>query len=381
MAGGGGKQEGGANTEAAAFVFCVLVLLALLVLWFYARPVILYPSFAMNAAAIWIIEHTIGIGEVGREAKSFVLSIFDGRRNPWDSVSLEQFYNVRTLVGMQVRVPIAIAVCGLAALVVFRMKGHGYTRTFSLAGGKGKALGLAHYQASRWRTATASATFDPDGRHKDIKPAATPLEWLRDNKIEYENSMLDRDACEAAFAQQLGKPWHSLKRATLLHRTVAILIGLHYLRRKEALPEREKINIAWSNGQDGTKAMQELSNKYLGDKKLVETIEEILGKHAYVQTGLYSLLDKARARAGVLASSDFLWLRWTDRTLHYTLNNCGRRRFHTEAAGVVCHFFAENVMGRPLPEPHVEEAVNGVEDYLAEQGIMSLSEFFRQHGD
>lgn len=384
---GANKQEGGANTEAAAFVLCVLVVLALFLLWNYARPVILYPAFAMNAAAIWIIEHTRGLGEVGREAKAFVTSIFDGRRDPWDSVTLEQFFSVRDLVGRQVRLPIALVIGGLALLVLFKMKGHGYSRTFSLAGGKGKAMGLAQYQATRWRTATASATFDPDGRHKDIKPAATPLEWLRDNGVEYENSILDRDACEAAFAKQLGKPWHGLKRASLLHQTIAILIGLHYLRRKEALPEREKINIAWANGQDGTKAMQELVERYVGsggepkDRKLAETIEEIMGKHAYVHTGLFSFLDKARARAGVLASSDFLWLRWTDRTLHYTLNNCGRRRFHTEAAGVVCHYFAEHVTGRPLPEPHVEEAVNGIEDYLAEQGLMSLTEFFRQYGD
>src|SRR5690606_15157192 len=111
----------------------------------------------------------------------------------------------------------------------------------------------------------------------------------------------------------------------------------------------------WSNGQDGTKAMKSLVERYVGsgtepkDRMLAEAVEEVMSRHAYVHTGLYSFLDKARARAGVLASSDFLWLRWTDRTLHYALNNCGRRRFHTEGAGVVCHFFAETVIGGPLP--------------------------------
>lgn len=384
---GGKQQEGGANTEAAAFVFCALVLLALYLLWTFARPVILYPSFALNIAQIWIIETVKGLGPAGQEVKNFVWSIFDGRRSPWDGVSLEQFGTVRNLVGQQTRIFITVIIAGLAAMVMFKMKGHGYARKFSLGGGKGKALGLAHFQATRWKTATASATFDPDGRHKDIKPAATPLEWLRDNKIEYENSILDRDAAEAAFAKQLGKTWHSLKRAELRHQAIAIMIGLHYMRDKRALSERETVNIAWSNGQDGTKAMQELVDKYLGngekpkEEKLVRTIEEIMNKHAYVHTGLFSLLDKARARGGVLASSDFLWLRWVDRNLHYTLNNVGRRRFHTEGAGVVCHYFAEHVTGRPLPEPHVEQAIDGIEDYLAEQGIMSATEFFRQNPD
>src|SRR5690606_8452383 len=116
--------------------------------------------------------------------------------------------------------------------------------------------------------------------------------------VKYENSMLDRDACEAAFAKQLGKPWHGLKRASLLHRTMAILIGLHYLRRKEALAEREMVNIAWSNGQDGTKAMKNLVERYVGsgtepkDRMLAEAVEEVMSRHAYVHTGLYSFLDK-----------------------------------------------------------------------------------------
>lgn len=377
---GGKQQEGGSNTEAAAFVFCALVLLALFLLWTFARPVILYPAFALDVAAIWIIEAIKGLGPAGQEAKSYVTSIFDGRRDPWDGVTLSEFVAVRDLVGKQTRIVITVVIAGMAALVLFKMKGHGYTRQFSLGGGKGKALGLAHFQSERWKTATASATFDPDGRHQSIKPAATPLEWLRDNKIEYENSVLDRDAAEAAFAKQLGKTWHSLKRCELRHQAVAILIGLHYLRDGRALSERENINIAWSNGQDGTKAMQELADRHLKNEELVQTVEEIMNKHAYVHTGVHSLLDKARARAGVLASSDFLWLRWLDRDLHYTLNNVGRRRFHTEGSGVVCHFFAENVSGRPLPEPHVEQAIDGIEDYLAEQGIMSVSEFFRQNG-
>lgn len=386
MAGGGGgkQQEGGGNTEAAAFVFCALLMLVLFVLWTFARPVILYPAFAMDTASIYIIETVKGIGTTGQVAKSFVTSIFDGRRDPWTGVSLGQFFEVRKLVGNQTRIVIASLIALLAGAIMFKMKGHGYTRQFSLGGGKGKALGLALYQSERWRSASASANFDPDGRNKDIKPAATPLEWLRDNKIEYENSILDRDAAEAALAKQLGKTWHSLKRAELRHQAVIILIGLHYIRHKQALAERELVNIAWANGQDGTKAMKDLVERYLGsgdqpkNAKLVETIEAIMNKHAYIHTGLFSLLDKARARAGVLASSDFIWLRWLDRDLHYTLNNVGRRRFHTEGSAVVCHYFAENVTGRPLPEPHLEQAIDGIEDYLAEQGIMSATQFFAQ---
>lgn len=384
---GGKQQEGGSNTEAAAFVFFILIALALFVLWKFARPVILYPAFAMDTVSIFIIETIKGLGEQGNAAKSFVTSVFDGRRDPWDGVTIMEFLEVRKLVGTQTRLVIAALIAGMAALVLFKMKGYGFQRTFSLGGGKGKPQSFAFYQTERWKTATASANFDPEVRNRDIKPAATPLEWLRDHKIEYENSILDRDAAEKAFAEQLGKPWHSLKRASLVHQTVVILIGLHYIRHKQALAEREAVNIAWASGHDGTKAMKDLVARYMGsgdkpaDARLAKAISSVMDKHAYVHTGLHSLLDKARARAGVLASSDLLWLRWVDRTLHYTLNNVGRRRFHTEGAGIVCHFFAEHVSGRPLPEPHVEQAIDGIEDYLAENGIISVTQFFAENDE
>jgi len=375
MAGKPGRGEE-SNTEATLFIFIVVVAIALGCLWFFARAVIVWPAFAMDYVSILLIETFKGLGETGQQVKSYVTSVFDGRRDPWYGVSFSDFYRVRDLVGQQTRLFITVLIAGLAALVMFKMKGSGYSRVFSLGGGKGKPVGLNLYQSQRWKVATASATFDPDGRHRDILPARTPLEWMRDNNISYENSVLDRDAAEEAFVNQLGKRWNGLKKADLIHQTIAILCGLHMLRRKEALPEREILSIAWANGQDGTKAMQALVDKYLSDDKLVKTIEAITGKHAYAQTALIALLDKARAEGGVLATSDFLWLRWTDRNLHYALNNVGRRRFHTEGAASMCHFFAERGTGGPVIDPFVDTAIDGLEDYLAEQGIESLTDFF-----
>jgi intracellular multiplication protein IcmP len=207
------------------------------------------------------------------------------------------------------------------------------------------------------------------------------MEFLRNNEVEFENGSFSEETRENRlpdiFAAQLGKPWTGLKRADLWVQCVGILCGLHYLRRKSSLAEREALSIAWAQGKDGTEAMKALVAKYIEDKDINKVVDTICAKHAFCNTGLFALLDRSRARAGVLASADFAYLKQLDRSLWYTLSNCGRRRFFIEAAGVVSHYFAEKVTANPLIEPNVENAINGLEDYLDEQGLLSLTEFFK----
>lgn len=379
--GGGGQQENSNNTEAVAFVTVVLIVLALWAIWTFFRAAVVLPAFVVDSSFIFIIEHTKGIGERGTAIKEFVHSFFNGGRSAAVDVTWAQFTEVRTSVGSQVRWVIAPIIMACAFWVFFKMKGEGYKRVFSLGGGKGKPQSLAHYQSERWKVATYSAFFDPDERDRHITPAATPMEFLRNNEVEFENGSFSEETREERlpeiFAAQLGKPWTGLARADLYVQCVAILCGLHYLRRKVSLSEREALSIAWAQGKDGTQAMKDLVARHIGDKDVIKVVDTICAKHAYANTGLYALLDRARARAGVLASADFGYLKQLDRSLWYSLSNCGRRRFFIEAAGVVSHYFAEKVTGNPLVEANVENAINGLEDYLDEQGLLSLTEFFK----
>ncbi len=380
--GGGGQPENSSNSEMIVLVTVVLVMLALWAIWTFFRAAVVLPAFAIDAAFIFVIEHTKGLGQIGTASKEFIHSFFSGSRSAATDITWEQFSFVRGAVGSQVRWVITPIIVGLAVWIVYRMKGQGYKRVFSLGGGKGKPLSLAHYQSERWKVATYSAFFDPDNRDAHITPAATPMEFLRNNEVEFENGSFSEETRENRlpdiFAAQLGKPWTGLKRADLYVQCVGILCGLHYLRRKPSLSERETLSIAWAQGKDGTEAMKALVAKYIEDKDINKVVDTICAKHAFCNTGLFALLDRARARAGVLASADFGYLKQLDRSLWYTLSNCGRRRFFIEAAGVVSHFFAEKVTGNPLVEPNVENAINGLEDYLDEQGLLSLTEFFKK---
>ena len=370
----GGNDNGNQQTEWLYIIIVILLVLVGWLLWTYARRYIVLPAFASNWLMIQAIELTRGIGARGAEIEDLIAGFFDGRRNPNHDITWANFAEIRQIVGLQVRVYVAALICLLAVLVTFKMKGDGYKRVFSLGGKNGPSLALE--QAKLWKTATTSAMFDPDGRDKDILPSRTPTEWMRDNNVSFEKGELDRDAAERVFAEQLGKPWHGVRRADLPVQVVCILAGMHLIRNKEAMPARETINIAWAAGADGTKAMQELVAKASQNEKLISTIDRVCAKNAFSATAVITLIDLARRKSGVLPSSDFLWLRRIDRHLWYTINNIGRRRFHIEGAGAMAHFFAERVMGNQLPEPHVEEAVEGLLDYLNEHGLESLTLFF-----
>jgi len=73
-----------------------------------------------------------------------------------------------------------------------------------------------------------------------------------------------------------------------------------------------------------------------------------------------SMLEEARAD-GVVASSDFLWLKPMDRKLWYTLNCVGRQTPFAEVAGIFAHWLAEKEVNRKLFVPTVEKATNALE--------------------
>jgi len=376
------RGKGDDNSGPDEWFFIVLAIVVIgtaVVTWIFAKKYIVVPAFSVDYAILWVLEHTKGLGETGLKYKDYVLSFFDGRSDPARDIDFNKFSTVRTVVGEQVRYYFVGAIIAMATLVAFKMKGNNFKRWFSLSGGKGSGPSLALEQAKKWRTASVSAHFEPDGRDKDIKPSRTPLEWLRDHDITFENGELDRDAAEKVFEEQLGKPWHGVERADLYVKVLFLLTGMHLLRQKKALECRADIAVAWATGSDSTKAMEQFVAKAISDEKLVSTVNKVCSKNAFTATAIITLTDLARRKSGVLPSSDFLWIKRVDRSLWYTLNNIGRRRFHTEGAGAMAHFFAERVVGNAMPEPHLDGAVNGIEDYLADHGIESRTEFFKRN--
>ena len=98
--------------------------------------------------------------------------------------------------------------------------------------------------------------------------------------------------------------------------------------------------------------------------------------HAYVYTVLATILELARLE-GVLATSEFVWLKPLDRRLWYVLNAVGRSTPVVEAAGVYAHWLAEKKLRRRLSTPVVAEAVDALDKAVGEILYMAEGESWR----
>lgn len=156
--------------------------------------------------------------------------------------------------------------------------------------------------------------------------------------------------------------------------------------------ERKKFHLGWPPFKNCKVNVGYSMNLSLGlsQKKIDQLLETksvqraILPHNKYTSLVILALYRFARSK-GVLPTSQFLWLRPVNRTLHYLLNNFGRRTVWIECAGPWTHFLAEDQLQKAEPgfrgdsldtdAKQVLEAVNAAEVAAYEEGwIISLAD-------
>jgi hypothetical protein len=111
-------------------------------------------------------------------------------------------------------------------------------------------------------------------------------------------------------------------------------------------------------------AMDDKKNKgYLSNCAMFK-LERRLAQHAFVNSGMMSLLVEAREAGRVDSFANFNWVKEHDRTLWYCLDNVGRNVSFIECAGVFSHWTIEKIVGQPITHPEVTGAVEGLKKYL-----------------
>jgi hypothetical protein len=367
---GKGNDSAPVNSEATWIVGTLVIGATLFLIWYGQRQLIVYPMFALKWVQVMVYDLTVGLPEAGQRYLDFIQSYFDGRRQA-SRIYWEEFVDVNQTVGNVMALPMAGLIMCVALVVFTRMKGDNFKRQMGL-------VPLIHYQSKHWRTLTTSARFDPDKASDNMRPSLRPLEFLHSLKLKgrlTDKGSLPEDAhttLERAFAKQLGSPWKPVPKLALHERCLVAMFACHNSKKTPvALKLRQDIDVAYNMpaGKKRDAHLESLIAEILADEKAMAPILAKAEKHAFVSTALISVLKMVREEKGVLASADFLWLKEVDRTLWYVLNNVGRRAFHVECAGVWSHYFHENIMARPILEPKVSGAVDGLEKYLDEQGI------------
>lgn len=429
----GGPPGQGAGDEATAVAFLVVLGIAVWLVWAKARHVLVFIDYGLNWLAYEGLSAAGLLDATGEAMRRYVRGAVDRSYDPY-GVQWSHMVATHKDLGARSRWFVAGAIAAMAAFAAFRMKGDGFRRQYTLTGQGQQSIvrlfgarvrnpwlqvlvkllftipftGLSlvresrewasngvsfiHYQAAHWKVALAGAHFDPDAEDPDQAPARTPLMWMRDNGVKLtRREGLDEDAAEAAFQRQLGPAWQGIEKAPLHMQALAVLWALnlkaqsHGKAKKQRDGLRDRLNEIYTlEAERADELVRAEIAPHLADKKILAYIDGRGNKHAFLYTAMIRVYGSSGpmrewdgGTAGELATAKFRWLKRLDRTLFYCLNNVGRRAFHVEGAGAVCHFFAERVAGGPLAEAHVDEAVDGLVGYIEEQSVEDLEDFFR----
>jgi intracellular multiplication protein IcmP len=202
--------------------------------------------------------------------------------------------------------------------------------------------------------------------------ALSPEEWISYQRIPVTNNIPEREATRRAFLLQLGPRWNGLAGQPPYILSLFAAFALKGIQNREESDDLlGRLSQCWS-AKAGFKLTPNIASEVAGLVRNSDIGGQALAvaeKHAYRTTAMLGVLGWARSKGGVLAPAQFLWLRGVDRTLWYALNNLGRRSFHTEGAGAMAHFMAEQNANKPLPIPRIDTAVVTMNQYLAERGL------------
>lgn len=234
-------------------------------------------------------------------------------------------------------------------------------------------------QAKMWPVISPIVNFNPT-KHSARIPgepvpeklqsfaeALSPEEWLAFHRIPVLNGIPDREATRRALQLQLGPRWNGIDDLPLHILAIFVAFALKGSQKREESDEMlGKIALCWSE-EKGFVLTPELKaeiKKLAADPQIGGQALKPASKHAYRTTAMLGILKWARFMGGVLAPGQFVWLRAVDRDLWYPLNNLGRRSFHSEGAGAMAHFMAEQSAEKPLPIPRVDTAIVTINQYM-----------------
>lgn len=370
-----------------------IVIICALIFWYYNAPEVRNIIRWIRYGEMWMISWFImGLEMLGLWDGQYTIT-HDGKELPWmgyfhsipgwEKPQLENAIGLINAMAMQPVRLIFVAICALAALwCIFRGPQTDYRTRLGLEG-------LIGRQAKSFPIITPFVDFNPCNQPPRAPGTPVPVElplfaeplgpeeWLAYNQIPIPDGKIDEEMAARKFQGQLIARW---KGPNALKPYQQILLAAFCLKasrkREDADHLLGRIALCWSakSGLKLNKDRKLLSEarKILKNKDLAGGTLKICNQHAFVTTALIRALAFARSEGGVLAPSQFVWLRGHDRTLWYPLNNLGRHSFHMEALGAMSHYKAEKLTMRPIPIPKVEGAVETIISYMSSQNARPI---------
>ena len=317
------------------------------------------------------------------------------------ALSWEEMQRILNYAGTWARWPLGFLLAGMGFLAFFMGRTDGLVRRFNMESllannaesfpclrpvvGRGKyLLSPESYDAGLWRIARSPIQFAVENKLllRGDGTAYDAGEVLRNGlgttaSPAFGHAVLDEAKALEVFKEQLGRTAFagpetlSPFRRSLLAAFIAYACG----DKNAAIRLLDDMSNAYEE-QDG-----KASCSLIEDAAFQARVDKLLAKHggilhsdasiarhnAYELPWFMAVLYRARQK-GVLASSQFLFVRPLDRPLWYALNQCGGRVGWPEAFAAWAHYQAEEAAGKTLTEPDMGRAVDSLKAALNAQG-------------
>ncbi len=373
-----GKQEGGTEQLLSWAIIFIMVLLSLYFVYRNYTPEVLGFIRWVRYAELWLItlfttdsyNVVLSSGEAinVKELRDYVSTI------PRDALDTSQISDISRVALYPIKWVMIAIIAILGYWIYTRGPGTQYTEVFNLDG-------LIKFQSKTFPIIAPFVDFNPSNQPprppgSDV-PAELPLfaealgpeEWLAYYQIPFTDNKMNKNAVFKAFSRQLGPRWKGAKKLAPYKQVILAACCLKASRKREESDEMlGRLARCWSHNKGlqlgKEKGLVKDARKVLRNKELSSSVLKKCNQHAWQTTALLRAILSAREEGGVMAPSQFVWLRAHDRELWYPLNNLGRQSNHIEAIGAIAHFKAEKRAQRPIPKPKVHDAVTSIDSYM-----------------
>jgi hypothetical protein len=190
---------------------------------------------------------------------------------------------------------------------------------------------------------------------------------VRRDLIKPRGARLEANLARQVFANQLGPRIQNLKEdLTSPYRELTMAFWAQSRDLKAlALKIIDELGFSWD---PKTQLAESSSAQKLWAELDEEELPDEIKRHLSFRNPLMMGFLKSARRLGILPPAMFIWLRPTDRSLYYALNQMGAQMAWAEGAGSWAHFLTENQLGRALMDPAVERAVKSLAKGLWRDG-------------
>ena len=181
---------------------------------------------------------------------------------------------------------------------------------------------------------------------------------------------LTLDALNEVLEGQLDETWQGFHRLKPHERALAAAFVCNhgYQPKKCRFILTELARIAESNfrklGRFDRLVERHVKLMSLVDKILFSPdglyMARITSGHAWKHTAFMVMLHFARKKRSVLSSAEFLWLKFVDRRLWYSLNCSGNAVAFAETAGIHAHYRAERQTGIAIHRPATNQTARSI---------------------